>query len=212
VFDHNPIPRAVNSPLWTIATEAKLYLWVAAAGALRLLRFPRLASTLIAAVFAYLFASAFTHGSFRYDSHLPLVVQGFFGAGAIACLLRRHIPVSTPIMAVVALACLLARMTPYETPFTWLAIGYFVLWFAYVPRLPQIPRGIDLSYGAYLWAWPIQQTIVSFGARNPILLIAVEMPIILAAAAASWLFIERPALAFKTARLRSAAPAAAEAW
>jgi peptidoglycan/LPS O-acetylase OafA/YrhL len=212
VFDHNPIPRAVNGPLWTIAAEAKLYLWVAGAGTLRLLRFPRLASAMIATLFAYLFASAFTHGSFRYDAHLPLVVQGFFGAGAIACLVRRHIPVSTPIMAFIAVACLLARTTPYETPFTWLAIGYFVLWFSYVPRLPQIPRSIDLSYGAYLWAWPIQQAIVSFGVHKPMLLIAIEMPIILAIATASWLFIERPALALKAPRLRSAVPAAAEAW
>lgn len=212
VFEHNPIPRMVNGPLWSIVAEAKLYLWVAGAGTLRLFRFPRIASAMIAALLAWLFASAFASGAFAYENNLLLVVQGFFGAGAIACLLRRHIPVSTPIMAVVAAACVLSRTTPYETPCTWLAIGYGVLWFSYIPRLPQIPHGIDLSYGAYLWAWPIQQAIVSFGVRRPTLLIAIGMPVILAFAALSWFLVERPALRLKDRSRRVETPAAAEAW
>jgi peptidoglycan/LPS O-acetylase OafA/YrhL len=199
VFAANPIPNIVNSSLWTIPVEASLYLWVAGAGVLRVLRFPWLASLAIAALFATLFGIAWTQGQ-SYTRLLPLVVQGFFGAGCIACLLRRHVPVSTGLMIAIAIACFLARKTDYETPFTWLAVGYFALWFSYVPRLPRIPLDFDLSYGVYLWAYPVQQTIVALGVREPVVLIATATPIILAIAAMSWLVIERPALRLKDLR------------
>jgi peptidoglycan/LPS O-acetylase OafA/YrhL len=163
-------------------------------------------SILIAGFFAVLFDWLLRQGNFHYMTNLRLVIEGFFGAGCIACLLRRYVPVSTGLMAVVAIACLIARKTGYETPFTWLAVGYFVLWFSYVPKLPKIPHDLDLSYGTYLWAWPIQQTLVGFGVRDPVWLILSATPIVLTIAAASWLLIEKPALRLKDLR-RQRAPA-----
>ena len=90
LFEHNRIPLVVNSSLWTIPVEATMYLWVAGAGTLRLLRFPWLTSFAIAAVFGVLVLWPMSAGQFHYMSDLKLTVQGFFGAGAIACLLRRH--------------------------------------------------------------------------------------------------------------------------
>ena len=80
----------------------------------------------------------------------------------------------------------------------WLAVVYFVFWFAYVPKLPSIPFGLDLSYGTYLWAFPVQQAIVASGhASTPLALFAIATPIVLAIAVASWLCVERPALRLK---------------
>jgi peptidoglycan/LPS O-acetylase OafA/YrhL len=200
VFVANPIPAMVNSPLWTIAVEAKLYLCVALVGVLRLLQFRWVVSAAIVALFVALFAFVVAQSPFVLTDHLMLVVQGFFGAGAIACLLRERIPISSGLMASIALACLLARDTPLEIPAIWLAVGYFALWFSYVPSLPSLPRKIDLSYGTYLWAWPIQQTLVSYGVRDPVALIAIAAPVVLAIASASWLLIEAPALRLKDGR------------
>ena len=199
LFDTNPVWKIANGPLWTIPVEATMYLWVAGAGLLRLYRVPWLTSIAIAAVFSVLILWPMMTGPF-VTLNTKLSVQGFFGAGAIAYLLRRHIPISTGLMIVIALACILARHSIHTTPFIWLAIAYFVFWFSYVPRLPAIPRGLDLSYGTYLWGCPIQQSIVhAWHVQDPIVLFVVTMAIVLPIAAASWLLIEKPALAMKDA-------------
>lgn len=199
LFDTNPVWKIVNGPLWTIPVESTLYLWVAGAGVLRLYRTPWLTSFAIAGLFSVLLLWPMMTGPFvTLNSKLSL--QGFFGAGAIAYLLRRHIPISTGFMVVIAAACFLARHTIHATPITWLAIAYFVFWFSYVPRLPRMPGGLDLSYGTYLWGCPIQQSIVrAWHVEDPIALFFLTMAIVLPIAAASWLLVEKPALAMKDA-------------
>jgi len=204
VFAANPIPRVVNGSLWTIPYEAAMYLCVATLGALGFLRLPRLTSALVAVAVAVVVLWP-TYGGGPYPKSLALLglqLGACFGAGTIACLLRRRVPVSSAIMLALAAVALLGR----ETPLIWLAVVYFVFWFAYVPRLPSVPRGLDLSYGTYLWAFPVQQTIVAVGhVTSPLALFATATPIVLAIAAASWLCIERPALRLKDSR--ASAPA-----
>jgi peptidoglycan/LPS O-acetylase OafA/YrhL len=211
LFDTNPVWKIANGPLWTIPVEATMYLWVAGAGVLRLYRVPWLMSIAIAGIFSVLILWPMMTGPF-VTLNTKLSVQGFFGAGAIAYLLRRHIPVSTGLMILIAAACFLARHSIHTTPFVWLAIAYFVFWFSYVPRLPRVPGGLDLSYGTYLWHNPIQQSIVhAWHVQDPIVLFLVTMAIVLPIAAASWLLIERPALAMKDAAPWSAPRARASA-
>jgi peptidoglycan/LPS O-acetylase OafA/YrhL len=201
VFASNPIPRIVNGSLWTIPYEAAMYLCVAAAGVLGLLRFPRLTSALIVVAIVVVVVWP-SYGGGPYPDGVALLglqLGACFGTGAIACLLRRRVPISSGIMLALAAISLLAR----ETPLMWLAVVYFVFWFAYVPRLPSVPRDLDLSYGTYLWAFPVQQTIVALGdAATPLALFATATPIVLAIAAGSWLLVERPSLRLKDPRRR----------
>jgi peptidoglycan/LPS O-acetylase OafA/YrhL len=211
LFESNPIARHVNGSLWTIPWEATMYIAVALAGVLRLLRYPWVASaTIFVLVVALVLWPIYAHDAAATGA-LPLGYElaACFGAGSIACLLRRHLPVSTGIMLLLALVALAGR----ETLLIWPAILYFVFWFAYVPRLPAIPRDVDLSYGTYLGAFPVQQTVVQLtGVHSPIGLFAIAAPIVLAIAAASWFLIERPALRLKNRSRRVDTPATAEAW
>ena len=198
LFAHNPLPGQVNTPLWSIPVEATMYLWVGGAGVLRLLHFPWLTSIAIAALFSVLILWPMSHGQFAYMANLKLTVQGLFGAGAIACLLRNRIRISTGLMLVLASIGLLASHSTHAMPFAWLMVTYFVFWFAYVPRLPPMPYDMDLSYATYIWAWPVQQAIITVaGVHEPLILFATTASIVLPIASLSWFCIEKPALRLK---------------
>jgi peptidoglycan/LPS O-acetylase OafA/YrhL len=196
VFADNPVARHVNGSLWTIPWEAAMYVAVAAAGGLGLLRFPWLAcGAVLAFVATFVIWPLYLGSAASVDSSvLGYELAACFGAGAIACLLRQYMPVSTGLMLVLATVALAGR----ETLLIWPAILYFVFWFAYIPRLPAIPRSTDLSYGTYLWAFPVQQTVVALGhVATPLVLFAIVTPIVPAIAAASWRCVERPLLRLK---------------
>ncbi|MET0229659.1 MAG: acyltransferase [Rhodanobacteraceae bacterium] len=210
LFASNPIASYVNGSLWTIPWEATMYIAVAAAGVLRLLRFPWLASAVILALVVVLVLWPIYAHDAAATGALPLGYElaACFGAGSIACLLRRYLPISTGILLLLALVALVGR----DTLLIWPAILYFVFWFAYVPRLPAMHREADLSYGTYLWAFPVQQAVVQLTAvESPFGLFAIATPIVLAIAAASWFLVERPALRLKQ-RSRHIETATAEAW
>ena len=56
-------------------------------------------------------------------------------------------------------------------------------------------RGVDLSYGLYLYAWPVQMLLAMYGLDgNPWMFVFVATAITAVLAAASWFGIERPAV------------------
>ena len=69
--------------------------------------------------------------------------------------------------------------------------------FRSVPRLPRI-RERDLSYGVYLYGWPVAQLVQHFrptttATENTVIACCISVLIALA----SWELIERPALSLK---------------
>ena len=82
---------------------------------------------------------------------------------------------------------------------TWL-IPYFVLVLAYRThdRVSLPSRFGDYSYGIYIYAFPIQQAIVQWiEPDSGWVVLLITAPIVLALAAASWRFVEAPALTLK---------------
>jgi peptidoglycan/LPS O-acetylase OafA/YrhL len=202
VFPDNPVAHFVDASLWTIPVEARMYLCVLVGGVIGAYRFPRLTTLVIAAIFGWLVVWPMATGTVKAvgTSFFSLQLMGFFGAGAIAYLWRHTVRVSSGIMlAILALAIAMRLSTHAWWPLA-LAIGYFVLWFAYVPRVPKVPGQWDLSYGTYLYAFPVQQTLIMLGVRNPLLVFVLATPIVLLIATASWHWVEKPCLRLKRFR------------
>ena len=87
---------------------------------------------------------------------------------------------------------------------------YVVLVFAYHPglrlRLAAFDRAGDYSYGIYVYAFPIQQTIAMLvPGIGPWALFAATVASASAAAAMSWHFVEAPALRQKSRFIKQAA-------
>ncbi len=86
-----------------------------------------------------------------------------------------------------------------------------LLGFAFDRRVPlaRVPAGNnDLSYGIYLYAFPIQQALVHwFKISHPWALFAAAAPVCVVVAYVSWKLIEQPSLALtKSAVLSTASP------
>jgi peptidoglycan/LPS O-acetylase OafA/YrhL len=85
--------------------------------------------------------------------------------------------------------------------------GYLIFWFAFLketPRLNRINVGRDLSYGIYLYAWPVQSLLIYFVLGiSPIAVMALATIATSTLALLSWHLIEKPMLALKRIGRRS---------
>src|SRR5262249_32436898 len=87
--------------------------------------------------------------------------------------------------------------------------SYLVIYLAFASWLPPLPaaRFGYLSYGLYIYCWPVEQTIVPLhgGEMAAGTLFAFALPVTAVLAFLSWHVIEKRALRFKPKSLRRAA-------
>lgn len=202
-FPANPEPGNVNGSLWTIRVEALCYLVVMLWGALKLLRSH--AATLFLAIaclmLPYLLA-LFPHLALPLVAFQTLAVISSFCCGMALWRFKQFIPQSI-LLALVAAACMFVAITPLRT----LAWSYLVLFAGFAkPRILPLADRTDLSYGIYLYAFPLQQLFIhrfpQVFTPHPLLLVAATVALTYPLAYLSWTFIESPFL--KTARRRPA--------
>ncbi|UGQ47641.1 acyltransferase family protein [Massilia endophytica] len=199
VFAGNPYGAAVNGSLWTLPIEFGLYLAVGAAvwllrrtgqGGSRLL--PGIAAAAACLLAWGLLLSGRSSGTY--------LLIPYFMVGALCQLWRGWLPLHGGAAA--ALGLLWAAAAAFELPgfavFACLAISYGALWIGRHPRwiLPfSTERWGDLSYGVYLYAFPIQQTLVALGVAGPAAVTLAATPLVLACAWLSWHLVEARCLA-----------------
>ena len=201
VFVDNPYPLAINGSLWTLWLEVSCYAALAIAGALGALARPWRALALAAALFALgELSPAFVAWMPRGDAFLGPRLAGTFVAGALAYAWRDRIALS-PVVAVALVAALplvaASRYAPYGM---FGALTYATLTLAYHPWLDvaMFRRFGDASYGLYVYAFPTQQAIAAAtGPVAPLVLFGLAFPVVVVLAAASWTWIEKPALRWR---------------
>lgn len=205
VFDGNPYPRVVNGSLWTLPHEVRLYmalagLWVVS----------RIVSRWLPSAFALmLIGLACGSGLVVAGSTIagiemhPLLRLGYmFSAGASFAVLRGK--VAFPRSRLVALLAILAISFPLPRVFVTaysLAIPCLTLLVAFQPRTVRAarPEAGDYSYGVYIYAFPVQQSIIALVGPIPVLNLLISSAIVtFALAFLSWHLIERRAIALKT--------------
>lgn len=206
VFGGLPHP-ILNGAMWSIAYEFRCYLLVLALGALGLLQW-RAAIALTGVAFLLLTgfqlvpAWVVPYDSYGIFGFLPLDIRmaGTFLLGMSFYLYRDRIAFSGRGALVVAIPLFGLMYLPQVAELVFATLGgYLLLWFALsVPSLP-IARRTDISYGLYLYAWPIGSLIIWYLGPDisPWLLMLATALIAGALGAASWFLFERPALRFK---------------
>ena len=195
-------PGVVDGALWTLVYEATCYALVAVLGVLGLLRRHRWAVVALALACAVVLAGQDLD---LLPERGALFVRFFtvFLAGVLAQLYGDRLVLRRRWLAL-ALGVTLGALVWCED-YRWIGAAAFAYVCLYaVVRTPWLRWRLraDLSYGVYVYHWPVEVLLVSAGAtalgRSGLAVVALLLTA--GVAALSWRFVERPALAHKDAR------------
>lgn len=203
VFETNPVANTVNQNLWTLKPEFYCYIAMSVMITVGLLRrrvlFAVLSAGIIltATVAAYQRGFGVTEGNYHWT-----VVVFYFLVGCLYFQWRDRLKMHWSLCAVALLASIGLMSAPRELSFLVPPfLTYCVVYLGLLPlRLPERIRKLDVSYGIYLYGFPIQQALVSqvdFAHGSGLVLFAVSAPLVVLFALFSWLWIEKPFLAVK---------------
>lgn len=207
VFAWGPKPGAVNFSLWTIKYEIAAYVAFAGAAALGLAGRRWCAGLAVAALAVALVVLE------RLDPVGPIApaVPGarFFLASALgwaAYLWRDRVVLRLDLLAGLAVAAFAVQaLLPdlAEAAFVALAAyGAMVLGGRDARGPARLTARHDLSYGLYLYGWPVQQLLLPLADWHPLAHAAAALGPALGLAALSWFGVERPFLTLKGGRRR----------
>jgi peptidoglycan/LPS O-acetylase OafA/YrhL len=201
---------AVNSSMWTIFFEFQCYLLVMVLGVLGAVKRRKIWLTLsIGIVLAFglhKFGYLALDGNRFIDIARNLVrLASPFFAGGCFYLFKDQIKF-TPKLGLIAFAALFAGLFWAEAAEIFLAVfgGYllFYLGHAHIPALQKFNQIPDISYGLYLYGWPVQKLLFWYW---PGLSPWAVFPLSLAASASlgflSWHLVEKPFLRLKDFRI-----------
>jgi peptidoglycan/LPS O-acetylase OafA/YrhL len=196
-FTGEEIGTLVDSPLWSLPYEVAMYGMVALLGYFGWLRPRVIAGLWLLGIVCALIDTSAWHvfpGGFLW-------LLGFFAAGMLIYQLRGDwiCDRRLAILCVIGLA-ISAGMHALIGLFPVFG-ALLTLHLALDPRLPRLnaARFGDLSYGLYIYGWPVQQTVLWLfgGVMAWWQLFALALPISAALAFVSWHVVERPALSLK---------------
>ena len=200
IFESNFYPNQVNGSLWTLAIEARLYLYVAVFGICGVFVKQKLFNAIaIGLLIIYLFAPLFI--PLISNNQLYYYPALLFLIGSLFYINKALIPSNGYLVILLFFALLLVMYfkNDYKVVAYTLFLSYFVFWCAYnLPFLNEFNKVGDYSYGLYIYAFPIQQLIASQFINisvNQFFLYSMLATLLLAIP--SWHLIEKKAIKYK---------------
>lgn len=211
-----PVFGEWNGSLWTLFWEALCYVAIAGLGVVGLLRrrwaIPVLLGLLLlwsAILPPYASLVEVPPGAQVHvdAATTQLMVNGMaarfgmmFLAGALLCRFRDVIPARWSLVAVSVVIVLAASVLPNYRVLAAIPLAYAIIVSGALIRTKCLTLRTDVSYGVYIYAFPIQQLLVICGLAflAPPLFAIVAAAITLPLAALSWFLVEKPALSLKS--------------
>jgi peptidoglycan/LPS O-acetylase OafA/YrhL len=147
---------------------------------------------------------------------VSLIVQGqaarfsiMFLAGALLYQYRNRIPARWSLVAVSAVIVASASFLPDYRPIGAIPLAYLIIVSGTLIRNKRLALRNDLSYGVYIYAWPVQQLLVVCGLTflHPLVFAVCAALATVPLAALSWFVVEKPALALKSRLSKQSASA-----
>lgn len=205
VFANTPAKFAVNGSIWTLPYEVKMYAYLAIIGSV-LIFFQQWISTnylkiifLIIAIIAIV--SNIANHFLLFSPIKPLHLFSMFFAGVAFYLYRDNIYLSTRIFLsfLLPLSLSVFQKEIFFIVFC-LVIPYLIFYIAYVPAgiIRKFNAMGDYSYGIYIYAFPVQQSIAALIPNISISnMIVLSFAITFILSLFSWHFVEKKMLKMK---------------
>lgn len=195
-----PFAGSWNGSLWSLYFEFICYLLVGFLGLFAVVRRSPLPMIIAFALSVAVYANLETLAPLLSTSDFQLLARlvPFFLGGAVVRLLSPWVGLHW-IGGVASLGMSLGLILfvpvwggQLAAPF----ITYFLLWFSTVLPSPKLVKENDISYGFYIYAWPVQQLLAMAGVHEAGIVIydlaAVAGTAVLATL--SWLLVEKPVM------------------
>lgn len=197
-----PYPNAMNGSLWTLFNEAVCYIMIALIGIVGVYRrAPWLMIVFALGLLGILNLPA------DVISQLPERIQrtGFkfmliehflwFALGSLAWLFRDRIVLNRWLALLALVLTATALYTGSRHILLPIPFAYLLIWLAYaMPYFKNIDAKRDLSYGVYVYAFPVQQTLALFGVHQwgYVPYVVSTFIFVIPLAWLSWTYVERP--------------------
>jgi peptidoglycan/LPS O-acetylase OafA/YrhL len=196
----------INGSLWTLPYEIRCYIvigLVAVAarkfGSRRTILIAWLVSLALAIGYAKrVDLTAFVAGPYA-DRQLAAFLFVFLTGTLVAAWAHKISLFGWVPLAALVLAVIAGRSSTFWAEHVTQAAMALVLppIAALVAPLARLLRGVDISYGLYLYAWPMQQLAAMYHwASRPATFVIISTVLAGTCAAGSWFLVERPAMAW----------------
>jgi peptidoglycan/LPS O-acetylase OafA/YrhL len=214
--DGVPWPHMWNGSLWTLIWEVLCYIAIAGLGVVGLLS-RRWVIPLALALMLFWSAQLPPFGAFGegppdaqqvmdpatvalYAQATAARFGAMFLAGALLYQLRNVIPARWSLVAVSVVIVLAASFMPNYRLIGAIALAYLIIVSGALIRNKRLRLRTDLSYGVYIYAFPIQQLLIisGLGVVHPIVLAIIAAITTLPLAALSWFLVEKRAISLKS--------------
>ena len=198
VFNDNPHKNIVNGSLWSLPKEVRLYVFLAIVYWVTFKIKPVKSEILffMAILLSYLitFFKLLNNDIFNFSQGGSNNLSLMFFSGSLFYFLRDWVKISSKIFLLVAAILLLAMIDKKVfVIFYLISLPYLTLFLAHTPSVlfRKYNKIGDYSYGIYIYAWPVQQSIVSLLPNISVTLIILYSSLItLSLSLISWHFIE----------------------
>jgi peptidoglycan/LPS O-acetylase OafA/YrhL len=202
VFADNPFPNDVNSSIWTLAMEFAMYLGVAMLGACGLLTRRTVIPTLVTALacFAGVICRNVQSTVMTMDTN-ELVRSGFcFASGMLLRVLHDRKILTSWAWLPITTFLVISHQTAVQSWALLIFVPYGAIAFASrpLPYVHKAGRFGDPSYGVYIYAFMVQQSLMHWIPTISVGTFLVSASVIsIIAGYASWHLVEKRALRLK---------------
>ena len=209
LFENNPLPGLVNGSLWSLKHEMYCYLTVPLCVFLTQNKPKRILAVFCSLAIINLLFYVNWIGFLDWDGGLAFRIKRFLGlyeyflAGVFVYSIRDQIIISRKYALALFPVLCLSIFIPPITSLCFSIIGTYILFvMGYSPNIsmPNVHKIGDLSYGIYIFGWPIQQIIMQQSGYSMTwyMNFLLSMPFILVMACISWNCVEKTSLKFKS--------------
>ncbi|MGL5030538.1 MAG: acyltransferase family protein [Aeromonas sp.] len=162
VFTNNPYPNAVNGSLWTIPFEVFAYILLLAFSLIGVLKHKKVALMLSVIFLIEPWLSKRLLFSWVVPNHEVDFLSPCFAFGVIIALYKENIAIRLNVCIGFFVLYIVMNDAIYASYLLYASIFSFILYLSSNEIVLKFKPKSDISYGVYLWGFPVQQVMVHY--------------------------------------------------